>query len=478
MVATTDAGEWLMLPLPLTVQQGWVLLIALGVGLASLLVFLVLAEKREERRSVDDWSLNALNTFAIVLAPIWMMLLGMVLYGIWRISLGFETALRGDDLRWHVLAFVGLVTALGALVSAPLALIRVYTTERQTRTAEQGHMTDRISKAVEQLGQEKTVKEPGKDADGKDITVERTQPNIEVRIGGLYALERIAQDSMTYDKGRDHIRVMEIICAYVRENAPAKDAKQSPHEVLRRLTGDQGLSPEAAFRHADYKSANIYFWEPHELTSYNISVWVSHLPLPRTDVQTALTILGRRGTPQIELERAAPTFGSEVGYRLGLRDANLQSASLAYGRFQNALLIEARMQGANLWGTQMQGADLWGAELQGAYVRIAQFQGADLTGAQMQGAELWGTQFSASTTLTGTVFDGAAARAIDMSNIGIAPEQIRSMFGDASVILPGGVTAGHSEWPTHWPSEVLDDAQFEVQWQAFQRTIGYSPAKT
>jgi hypothetical protein len=40
-----------------------------------------------------------------------------------------------------------------------------------------------------------------------------TEPNIEVRIGAILSLERIAQDSTRYDNGRDHVRVMEILCA-------------------------------------------------------------------------------------------------------------------------------------------------------------------------------------------------------------------------------------------------------------------------
>ncbi len=84
--------------------------------------------------------------------------------------------------------------------------------ERQARTAEQGHITDRITKAVEQLGAEKTVKVQ---EDGK--TVERTEPNFEVRLGAIYALERIAEDSE-----RDHIPIMETLCAYIRQNSSAR----------------------------------------------------------------------------------------------------------------------------------------------------------------------------------------------------------------------------------------------------------------
>ena len=87
--------------------------------------------------------------------------------------------------------------------------------QRQVDVAEQGHITDRINNAVQGLGTEKTVKA------GED---EKTAPNIEVRVGAIYALERIAQDS-----DRDHIQIMEILRAYIRENAPADSAELSPY---------------------------------------------------------------------------------------------------------------------------------------------------------------------------------------------------------------------------------------------------------
>ncbi|MBP0481104.1 hypothetical protein [Sagittula salina] len=70
-------------------------------------------------------------------------------------------------------------------------------------------------------------------AEGDWKNFSRTVPKIEVRIGGLLSLERISQDSAAYDKGRDHIRVMEIICAYIRNNSPAQGAVSwHPYEEL------------------------------------------------------------------------------------------------------------------------------------------------------------------------------------------------------------------------------------------------------
>jgi hypothetical protein len=44
----------------------------------------------------------------------------------------------------------------------------------------------------------------------------KNEPNVEVRLGAIYALERIA-----YDSPRDHWPIIEVLTAYVRQNAPA-----------------------------------------------------------------------------------------------------------------------------------------------------------------------------------------------------------------------------------------------------------------
>jgi hypothetical protein len=109
-----------------------------------------------------------------------------------------------------IFAFTATVAALGAAVALPLTLRRVQYAGRQTEAAEQGLVTDRINAAVASLGAQKTVKDP--EAEG----AERTEPNIEVRVGAILALERIARNNLDF-----HIQIMEILCAYIRINAPA-----------------------------------------------------------------------------------------------------------------------------------------------------------------------------------------------------------------------------------------------------------------
>lgn len=418
------------LPIPATAPL--ILLISMIIAGAGLVTYGLITQLRRRKNTQISLPLNAMDTVAIMISPVWIALIAYILVGLTRMAIAFDPTHQDADLRWHILGFVGLVTALGALISAPLALIRVYTTERQTRTAEQGHMTDRISKAVEQLGAEKTVKIPGKDENGKDITLEQTKPNIEVRIGGLLSLERISQDSVKYDKGRDHVRVMEIICAYVRENAPAV-RENAP------ASGAVAAPPPPKMPQDATPEQLRELWFAYKQT---LNDWAKTLPAPRKDIATALDIIARRDTDQLRFEARwgktalpdaewvyatpAPTYpegkdGAEptkaqretsenalqkweqtltayAGYRPDLRRTNLQGADLSgmalagirfdHAQLQGAVLRNAQLQGANLVWAQLQEADLWEAQLQGAFLKDAQLQGACLIDAQLQGAFL------------------------------------------------------------------------------------------
>jgi hypothetical protein len=64
---------------------------------------------------------------------------------------------------------------------------------RTYRLAQQGHITDRYTRAIEQLGSDKQ----------------------DVRLGGIYALERIAKDS-----AQDGATIAEVLTALIRGRAP------------------------------------------------------------------------------------------------------------------------------------------------------------------------------------------------------------------------------------------------------------------
>src|SRR5829696_4544815 len=74
-------------------------------------------------------------------------------------------------------------------------------TQRTLELTEQGQITERFTRAIDQLG----------------ATDETTgKPRLEIRLGGIYALERIAWDSPE----RDYSTVIEVLTTYVRENTP------------------------------------------------------------------------------------------------------------------------------------------------------------------------------------------------------------------------------------------------------------------
>jgi Pentapeptide repeats (8 copies) len=94
-----------------------------------------------------------------------------------------------DAARGRLLTLAAGLFAAGALWFTA----RNFTLSRRTfELTEQGQVTDRYTKAIEQVGSDK----------------------LDVRIGGIYALERVARDS-----ARDHPTVMEVLTAFIREHS-------------------------------------------------------------------------------------------------------------------------------------------------------------------------------------------------------------------------------------------------------------------
>ena len=96
---------------------------------------------------------------------------------------------KGTSLQTARDAARGRLLTLGAGLLAAGALVF---TARNFTLSREGQVTDRYTKAIEQLGSKE----------------------IDVRIGGIYALERIARDS-----ARDHPTVMEVLTAFIRDHS-------------------------------------------------------------------------------------------------------------------------------------------------------------------------------------------------------------------------------------------------------------------
>ena len=296
----------------------------------------------------------------------------------------------------------GLGILLAGLIGAPFVFWRAIVAQQTVNIAEQNHITDQINKAVEGLGAEKTIKRNGE---------EETRPNLEVRIGAIYALERIARKNLS-----EHIQIMEILCAYIRQNAGREDVALPEGEAT-----------------------------PEEWRAWS-NEGREH---PRLDVDVALKVIERRGAARKQLEK-------EKGYRPGLERAQLRK-----------IILSER---------DLTGADLRFAELQGADLGFAQLQRANLRGAQLQGAHLWAAKFDENTNLSEATLRDASLRFVNCTNIPQLTEHLEGMFGDTTVILPGGHGPEHEDWPRHWPRSKLGFRQFEEEWKKWQaEPEGYVP---
>ena len=301
-----------------------------------------------------------------------------------------DPSVKPAEKRAQAILITVSTTATIALLGIVLTLVRIWQQERQTKTAEQGLITDRINKAVEQMGAEKDVKRQRHDSDGHPMLLlkedgtpdhgqplyeEATEPNIEVRLGAIYALERIAQDSE-----RDHIPIMETLCAYVRENSNARKPEDYPEPDWESLPDD--ADEETRKKHQEERGRRF------GVVVFGSGIarqWAQALPQPRADVQAAIRVIGRRS----EGRRA---YETRKDYQLDLRAANLQRCDLSGLAWDRTLLNGTRMEGANLSGARMEGADLGGARMEGADLRGARMEGADLGGARMEGADLRGAR--------------------------------------------------------------------------------------
>jgi hypothetical protein len=382
-----------------------------------------------------------------------------------------------------------LVLVLGSVVGGALLIWRTMNYDRQAKaaksqavTAEQGRITDRINKAVENLSAQRTVQRENSDL---------VEPNIEVRLGAIYALERIAQDSE-----RDHIPIMETLCAYIRENAPSSGAvntdyiKQHVNKILfdRRLlleSSDPNLSVEHWRKLARQEDVYHHVGPPQS---------------PRADIQAAVTVIARRSRNRIEYERRQTQSddADDLGYCLDLRWTNLQGANLFRARLSRAKLSHSCLDGADLDSAELEQASLVqtslckatlrNANLARAYLGMTRFEGAHLALARFDHAYVGQANFERS-TLWRAAFDfadcrgtnfrtadfaeaslhGASIESADLSDAErITMTQVESAFGNIDTKLP-------SYWKTanfpHWAQKKMQGEEFDARYREWLNRV-------
>jgi len=278
-----------------------------------------------------------------------------------------------NDQNFEGIRNLGLI--LVATIGAPFVLYRSWVLGRQAKTAEtqaelaeDRNFSDLFTKAVEQLGADKVVKSHAKTRDGdlaydEDVPVmqEVTEANVEVRLGAIYALQRISRASE-----KDHIPVMETLCAYIRENAIGGEPDVFPLGELPERGDDEPLADRL----------NLIKTRSQKLRNF-----FGPIKTLRSDIRAALTVIAQRSEARRAYEKIKE-------FHLDFRRANLQRADLAAVDFQGADLSEATLDGVNLRSAKMERANLMDAKMEGANLSYAKMEGANLMDAKMEGAYL------------------------------------------------------------------------------------------
>jgi uncharacterized protein YjbI with pentapeptide repeats len=254
---------------------------------------------------------------------------------------------------------------IAQIIGGIVVLLGLYATFRNVRVAEEGKLTERFSKAVELLGSEK----------------------LDVRLGGIYALERVARDSL-----KDHWTVMEVLTAFVREQS-RKDHKQ---------------------------------WLEHLSASRPDADALIHDKKPPADIQAALTVIGRRKWTEQE----------KPHQRIDLRHSFLKRAYLSGANLRRALLSNTDLTMTSLMSADLTEASLWGAKLNNAFLRETKLIKANLSEADLSNATLEYTKLREA-DLRKTKLTSAVLMNADLSaSIGLTREQISEAVIDESTMLP------------------------------------------
>lgn len=321
---------------------------------------------------------------------------------------------------------------MGGIVGGSALLFGLYFTarnlqlnQRTVQVSQEGQITERFTRAIDQLGSDK----------------------MEIRLGGIYALERIARDSEP-----DHWPIMEVLTAYVREHAPW------------RLEEGQTRGKDGAEEKPEKDS--------------NAEIESTDVPTPDPDIQAIMMVIGRRTRHWGQGETELLDLRGVDLRRADLQKANLAGADLSGANFSQAELRGANLQKVNLVGANLSGAVLWEAnlsraDLHGANLSRANLVGADLSEvnrkepsglrimyrvdlreanlsrANLSGANLVGADFAGAilwrADLRGADLVGADLRGANLLAAKLVQEQVEQVKGDETTKFPD-----HLKPPAHY----------------------------
>lgn len=328
-------------------------------------------------KNTPHWVKCAITAIGILLA---FFLVAALLISLFYLSVEIINSYFKKEEASNIRSTILILTAVLGASGIPLFIWRTTIAYSQAGIARDRAYTELFTKAIEQLGTDKVKKEEVLDAEGKPVLDNAGQPlmreiyvpNIEVRIGAIYALERIMKESK-----KDAPAIVDTLAAYVRENCgkPTLECK-IPEKKFSEPIGEWLAAIQ------NYIGIVIL---PKKGTLVDRAKALAEQPqVNRVDIKTALTVIGRR---PVHLKNPKD-FEDERTTMPDLRNVNFQGWDLRNFDLSHCNLSGAKMQGANFHAAQMQGAKLLGAQMQGTNLNKANIQRANISGSDLQGASL------------------------------------------------------------------------------------------
>lgn len=341
------------------------------------------------------------GTGLVILGTVFVVLPGVVVdHDLAGASVAAQDRLKAvNDVRTTLLQVVGgLVVLFGAY--ATWRQLRV--SQDGLRATQEGYVTDRFSRAVDQLGSDK----------------------LDVRIGGLHALWRIAEQS-----ARDREAIISIQAAYLRTHLPWPPAGPESPAADVPINDIAPLETRAA-------DAQVALTALGVLCRHREQSWVN---LSITDLRRA--DCDGLWFPEVNFDRACMEAAGL--YHANLTQASLVSVNLRHADLTTAILRRARcvladLRAAKLVETDLRDVDFTETDLREANLRKANAHGAVFHRADLRMADLRGTDLSTANLvearLTGALaseytrwpadFDHTAAGVVDTDDPGPEPSPL------------------------------------------------------
>ena len=345
-----------------------------------------------------------------------------------------EAALE-DQIRGTIAQTVGgMVVLAAAAVTGYFTLQRLRILERQVTAIEEGQITERFTRAIDQLG--------ATHSDGSPI--------VEVRAGGIRALERIARES-----ARDSESIRDILLAYVIAHSRLQDYGRESGSYPDAPPTGANRNPRA--RQMDLQSARrslrSVLGARGAVEAPGGRIRLSFCDLPRLNLRD-------RNAQRAQLVRTV--LDSALMDGADLTRANLGVSSLVLAKMNGSLLIEAnlarcrmravRLRDADLTGVRARGADFRSARLTRAVLRRALLVSANFAQADLRNADLTDAD------LTDADLSRADLRGADLRGATLNRAKLDGCVWDDETKWPIAFEAPWSGPPPHYESEEEEDS--------------------